>query len=346
MIEHHAGVTVNAPVHQVYTLFSHFNDFPKFMSFVKEVTYYDDQRSHWVAEVAGEHSWDAVNEDWIPDQQIGWHSVSGLHNRGRVLFQPVSNNQTHVDVNISYDPPAGILGDIGEHLGAGKRFDDVLQHDLDHFAKMVDMAPANANDPAWSQHLFHPESAAAQGKTTERQNATMGGEFAAPESSHGATAEYASTQPATNATHVSANAPNAADATNVSNVPNAPTPTNPNVTTGTSATAAGATTPQDLEQPKREEYVEDYTTRSGTGVEAQGTAAREDTLVERPILDQDIINEPTNVVPPGAPQSTPGQSYPGVSAAGQPTSYEDTSESDLPPEQIPPRRPEGNQPQR
>src|ERR1700754_1659469 len=95
MVEHHADVTVNAPVHQVYTLFSHFNDFPKFMSFVKEVTYYDDQRSHWVAEVAGEHDWDAVNEDWIPDQQIGWHSTSGLHNQGRVLFQPVGTDQTH-----------------------------------------------------------------------------------------------------------------------------------------------------------------------------------------------------------------------------------------------------------
>ena len=53
MSEHHASVTVNAPVHQVYSLFSHFNDFPKFMSFVKEVTYYDNQRSHWVAEVVG-----------------------------------------------------------------------------------------------------------------------------------------------------------------------------------------------------------------------------------------------------------------------------------------------------
>ncbi len=29
LAEHHASVTVNAPVHQVYGLFSHFNDFPK-----------------------------------------------------------------------------------------------------------------------------------------------------------------------------------------------------------------------------------------------------------------------------------------------------------------------------
>src|SRR6266566_7627212 len=84
--EHHASVMVNAPIHQVYSLFSHFNDFPKFMSFVKEVTYYDDQRSHWVAEVVGRHEWDAVNENWVEDRQIAWRSYNGMENTGRVTF--------------------------------------------------------------------------------------------------------------------------------------------------------------------------------------------------------------------------------------------------------------------
>lgn len=177
MVEHHASVTVDAPLHQVYSLFSHFNDFPKFMSFVKEVTYYDDQRSHWVANVSGQHEWDAVNEDWITDRQIGWRSINGLNNYGRVLFQPTSTQQTHLDVYVNYQPPAGVLGSIGERMGVGKHFDDVLQKDLDNFAEMVRQAPANALDPNSSEYLFHSESAAAQGKTTARQNATMGGEF-------------------------------------------------------------------------------------------------------------------------------------------------------------------------
>lgn len=175
MVEHRAAITVDAPVHQVYSLFSHFNDFPKFMSFVKEVTYYDDQRSHWVADVSGRREWDAVNEDWIPDRQIGWRSTDGLNNYGRVLFQPVSTRQTHIDVSVNYQPPAGLLGNIGERMGVGKHFDDVLQHDLNHFAEMVKQAPEGALDPTSSNYLFHGESAAARGKTTERQNATMEG---------------------------------------------------------------------------------------------------------------------------------------------------------------------------
>jgi ribosome-associated toxin RatA of RatAB toxin-antitoxin module len=173
MSEHHASVTVNAPVHQVYSLFSHFNDFPKFMSFVKEVTYYDNQRSHWVAEVVGRHEWDAVNDSWAEDRQIGWRSTNGLENNGRVTFQPVGSDQTLVDVYINYNPPAGVLGDVGDTLGGGQRFDNALQNDLNNFARMVDQAPPGALDPESSNYLFHSGSAAAKGTTTSRQNATM-----------------------------------------------------------------------------------------------------------------------------------------------------------------------------
>ena len=173
MAEHRTSVTVNAPVHQVYGLFTHFNDFPKFMSFVKEVTYYDEQRSHWVAEIAGRHEWDAVNENWVEDRQIGWRSTNGVENAGRVIFESLGANQTRVDVLIRYNPPAGVLGDVGENLVVGGRFDKALQQDLDNFARMVDQAPAGALDPTSSNYLFHSGSAAAKGTTTSRQNETM-----------------------------------------------------------------------------------------------------------------------------------------------------------------------------
>ena len=176
MAEHYAFVTVKAPVHQVYSLFTHFNDFPKFMSFVKEVTYYDDQRSHWVAEVIGQNEWDAVNENWIEDRQIGWRSFNGLENSGRVTFQPVGVNQTRVDIYINYNPPVAVLGDIGENLGAGARFDSVLQNDLNNFARMVEQVPG-ALDLESSNYLFRSSSAATKGTTTSHQDATVTDEY-------------------------------------------------------------------------------------------------------------------------------------------------------------------------
>ncbi len=173
MAEHGAETIVNAPAHQVFQLWSHFNDFPKFMSHVKEVTYHDEQRSHWVVDVVGRHEWDAINEDWIPDRRIGWRSIDGLENWGHVHFEPLDENRTRLRVHIGYNPPAGVLGDIAEVLGAGRRFEAKLQEDLDQFAQMVAQAPAGALDPESSAYLFHADSAALRGDTTQAQEATM-----------------------------------------------------------------------------------------------------------------------------------------------------------------------------
>ncbi|HVU67356.1 MAG TPA: SRPBCC family protein [Ktedonobacteraceae bacterium] len=310
MVEHHASVTVDAPIHQVYSLFSHFNDFPKFMSFVKEVTYYDDQRSHWVADVAGRHEWDAVNEDWIPDRQIGWRSSSGLKNTGRVVFQPTSAQQTHLDVYVDYEPPAGFFGNVGEHLGVGKHFEDALQKDLNHFATMVHQAPAGALDPTSSNYLFHSESAAARGTTTERQDATM------REQSTRAKERGTTTQ--------------GQGATSYSQGYSTPAGTGPSSGPGyVSPIGAGPSAGQD------------YVSPAGTGTPAgqgyaspagSGIPAREGTVPpEKPTLDKDIINEPASA----APQRN----------AGTPPGYVPENEENLPPEQIPRwESPEGNQP--
>jgi uncharacterized membrane protein len=92
---------------------------------------------------------------------------------GRVTFQTAGPLQTLVDVFIAYDPPVGALGDAGEKLGAGSRFEKALQQDLDNFVRMVDQAPPGALDSQSSSYLFHKDSAAAKGTATDRQTETM-----------------------------------------------------------------------------------------------------------------------------------------------------------------------------
>lgn len=173
MSEHHVSVTVHAPIEQVYSFFTHFNDFPKFMSFVKEVTYYDEQRSHWVAQLAGTHEWDAVNESWIPNQQVGWRSTRGLANSGLVRFEALGDDRTRTDVYISYIPPAGVAGQVVNTLGVEQHFQDSLHQDMEHFARMVEEAPPGALDPMQSHYLFHKQSAVARHKATANQAASM-----------------------------------------------------------------------------------------------------------------------------------------------------------------------------
>jgi Predicted integral membrane protein len=173
MVEHSASIMVKAPIHQVYMLFTHFHDFPKFMSFVKEVTYYDEQRSHWVVKALGEYEWDAVNENWKPDEQVGWRSTRGLNNSGVVKFHALGPERTSVYVYIHYSPPSGPLGSVGEHLGINAYFDAILQKDLTNFARMVEESPSGALDPMSSHYLFHNTSAMHKGEITARQQAAM-----------------------------------------------------------------------------------------------------------------------------------------------------------------------------
>jgi uncharacterized membrane protein len=162
MAKQTASITVSAPVAQVYRLFTRFDQFPKFMSHVKEVTYVDERRTHWVADILGTREWDAVTENSIPERQIGWRSIDGVAHRGTVTFVPLDDDRTDIHVEVEYEPPAGALGSLGEALGGGAEFARRLQHDLDHFAQMVYSAPPGALDPTSSSYLFHDGSAAAR----------------------------------------------------------------------------------------------------------------------------------------------------------------------------------------
>ncbi|GHO73715.1 hypothetical protein KSD_14860 [Ktedonobacter sp. SOSP1-85] len=173
MGEHHVTVLVPDSVKNVYALFTHFHDFPKYMRFVQEVTYYDPQRSHWVVQVGGKQEWDAVNENWIPERQVGWRSIKGLQNRGTVKFTSLGPDQTLVDVFISHIPPMGIVGRIAEWLGIDSHFQTILEKEMQNFTRMVEEAPRGTADPMLSHYLFHQESAFTRGKTTERQRTSM-----------------------------------------------------------------------------------------------------------------------------------------------------------------------------
>ena len=113
-IEVEKTLLIRAPVHQVWELWSNFENFPRFMAHLQEVRKVDEGRSHWVAAGPGglPFEWEAVVTDWVPDQFIGWSSVedSPVETSGQVRFRPVSEQETQIDIQLSYNPPAGIAG--------------------------------------------------------------------------------------------------------------------------------------------------------------------------------------------------------------------------------------------
>ena len=129
------SITVDVPVSTAYNQWTQFEDFPHFMGGVKEVHQHDDQRLHWVAEIAGvRREWDAEIVDQQPDQRIAWRSIDGAGNGGIVTFQPVGPETTQVNLQMEFEPE-GLAETVGDKLGIVSK---QAESDLKRFKEFVE----------------------------------------------------------------------------------------------------------------------------------------------------------------------------------------------------------------
>jgi uncharacterized membrane protein len=116
---------IDAPVDQVYAFWSNYENFPLFMSHIREVEDLGGGRSRWSVSGPGgvPIEWRAVLTQQAPDQVIAWRSESGsmLDNAGVIRFMP-SGTGTRVNLRFCYHPPAGGAGQaVAELLGSDPR---------------------------------------------------------------------------------------------------------------------------------------------------------------------------------------------------------------------------------
>jgi uncharacterized membrane protein len=112
------SIRVNVPVQTVYDQWTQFEEFPKFMTGVKEVTRLDETRSHWKAQIAGKaREWDAEIVERIPEQRIVWKSQRGAINEGVVTFRGLSEARSLILIQLRY-MPEGVLENLGDRWGA------------------------------------------------------------------------------------------------------------------------------------------------------------------------------------------------------------------------------------
>ena len=139
------SIEVRCPVRTVYNQWTQFEEFPKFMSGVKEVRQVDDTHQHWHAEVWGkDKEWDAEITEQVPDERISWKSVSGdAVNAGTVRFEPLGENRTRVRLVMAYEP-RGAIENIGDSLGI---LSSRVQSSVDNFKRYVEQK--RVEDGAW-----------------------------------------------------------------------------------------------------------------------------------------------------------------------------------------------------
>jgi len=107
-------LSVGAPVEQVFRLWSHPELFPRFLTHLKSVDRLSDGRYRWVATGPGgvDVDWDAEVTEMEPNRKLSWRSLEGskIDTHGTVHLTPETGGGTQIHVDMSYGPPAGLLG--------------------------------------------------------------------------------------------------------------------------------------------------------------------------------------------------------------------------------------------
>lgn len=151
-IEVHKTICINAPVEQVFDFWSHFENFPNFMSRVRNV-HVAGNRSHWVVRGPG-----GVDVEWTsevvrnePNALIEWRSTpdSAVKHQGEVRFERSGDGGTRINVCMCYQPPAGAFGHaVAAMLGADPKSE--MDADLMRMKSMIETGrrPHDAAQPA------------------------------------------------------------------------------------------------------------------------------------------------------------------------------------------------------
>jgi uncharacterized membrane protein len=114
------SIHVDAPVEDVFDLWSNFENMPSFFSNVKEVRR-TDHPGEYRFTVSGPGGvpveWNARVTRIVPNELVGWKTVSDslVKNAGMVEFRP-ENGGTRVDVHLKYNPGLGALGHAAAKL--------------------------------------------------------------------------------------------------------------------------------------------------------------------------------------------------------------------------------------
>ena len=136
----HESIEVQAPVRDVFTYWSNFENFSNFMQNIEEVRMTGEDMSHWRVKgpLGKSVEFDAKTTEMNPERGIGWNTVSGeVMTSGEVRFEELLPDRTRVEVTMNYsDPPAGKLGEVVADVLSNPEKN--MQEDLRNFARIVE----------------------------------------------------------------------------------------------------------------------------------------------------------------------------------------------------------------
>ncbi len=116
-------IIVDTGISHVYDLWTQFENFPRFMHFIKSVTRRDGGMTHWVmaGPLGKDIEWDSRTTALEENRRVAWQSTEGdIETGGEVTFKEKGPDRTGVTLTIEYKPKAGLGGELGGKLFKGE----------------------------------------------------------------------------------------------------------------------------------------------------------------------------------------------------------------------------------
>ncbi|MFZ9606367.1 MAG: SRPBCC family protein [Vulcanococcus sp.] len=138
-LEHSVTTEVQAPVQQVWAVWSDLEAMPRWMHWIESVvtTEDDPDLTDWTLAAQGfRFHWKARITQRVEAQQLHWESVGGLPTKGAVRFYPQGADLTAVKLSVSYELP-GVLAPLMDASILGGIVTKELQANLDRFRDLV-----------------------------------------------------------------------------------------------------------------------------------------------------------------------------------------------------------------
>jgi uncharacterized membrane protein len=122
------AIHVDAPIEAVFGVWADYENYPRFLTRVREVRDLSDGRSGWVVEGPSgvPVEWVAVLTRFETGREVAWRTVGDAHH-ARVLLTPDAEGGTRVEVRLSATPMGG-RDDVATLFGsdAGRQVDEDL----------------------------------------------------------------------------------------------------------------------------------------------------------------------------------------------------------------------------
>ena len=152
-------IHIDAPVEQVFAYWRNLENFPQWMSHVREIRYVGGDRFHWVVDgPAGRPvEWDSELLNVNENREMTWRAVEGsdVDHTGRVRFEP-DGTGCRVHVQLKYAPPGGVIGHaVARAFGVDPKSE--MDEDLLRLKSVIETGRV-PRDAAAMRHLDEPPS--------------------------------------------------------------------------------------------------------------------------------------------------------------------------------------------